>query len=762
MKKLFTLLYLLISPLLLISQNQLEIGKEFGLFTSNNLSGYIKPLTTSLSQSMNSGLFTTMNYSNGWSFGLNFTISTMFIPESQKEYEADLPNQYGNQNVVITAYTKDGKITMNQAGKITQPTIYGGISTPVFAAPQNPFAPDSFYKSVAYVEGNNMSMIAGLPALQLFVGFPTQTQLRTRFITFSIDQTPFTYFSLILNQKLSEHMGLFEQNSPFSLGLGLSYHSMKRDPGIDVSGYSAAINFSGNYESGFGFYAALQYEDLLGNITALRKTSTNDEFVNNPFEEVRNGSPLKIDIATFSNLKFIAGANYRYGIAELNVDFALASQPMISGGLSLYFMDYKPVRFEFDEINVPLLIDTIPLIAHQFPIKQILFATPVMSRQIVPITAKIEIKDKQNEPVEKITVEVYRSRQLRALLPYIFFDENSAVIPQRYIQLTNEEIKSFTFKDLLGRNTVETYYHVMNIIGKRMIQYPNATITLTGCNSNQGKEKNNKKLSQQRTDVIKNYLVNVWQIDPNRIKTIARNLPERPSNPKDPDGIVENRRVEINSDYWEIIEPIMIEDVIKKINPGNIVIKQEITSPKPITNINLKMNTQNSKLMNIPKTTPNTELLEIDLENQQLAAIKDTLRTYLEVSNEDETMFSDVSKTPIEVINKDISLNYYNLILFDFDKSELGKANTKIADFIRNDVKQNSKIKISGFTDRIGDANYNKRLSNDRARSTANKLNIPNTTYEGVGEDKLIYDNDLPEGRFYCRTVLVEVEEQNK
>ncbi len=762
MKKVFTLLFLLFFPFLLISQNQLEIGREFGLFTSNNLSGYLKPFTTSLSQSMHSGLFTTMNYSNGWSFGLNFTISTMFIPESQKTYEADLPNLYGDPNVVITAYTKDGKITMNQAGKITQPTMYGGISTPVFAATQNPFPPDSFYKSVAYVEGNDISMIAGLPALQLFVGFPTQTQIRGRFITFSLDESPFTYYSIILNQKISEHLGLFDADSPYSLGLGFSYHSIKRDPGIDISGLSAAINFSGNFENGLGFYAALQYEDLSGNITARRKPSTNDEFVQNPFKEIRDGSPLNIDISTFSNLKFIAGANYRYGIAELNVDFALASQPMISGGLSLYFLDYKPVSFKFDEIYVPPLINTVPLIARFFPIKEVAFITPTLNKQIVPITAKVEIVNKENEPVEKITIEVYRSRQLRALLPYIFFDENSAIIPQRYLQINQDEARSFIFKELLGRNTVETYYHVLNIIGKRMVDFPNATITLTGCNSNQGKEKNNKKLSQQRSDVIKDYLVNIWQIDQNRIKTIARNLPEKPSNPKDPDGIIENRRVEITSDFWEIIEPIMIEDVIKKINPGNIVIKQDVASPKPITSLNLNINTQNTKLKNIPKPTPNNESIEIDLESQQLAAVKDTLRTYLQVSNEDETMISDVNKTPIEIVNKDVSLNYYNLILFDFDKSDLGKANTKIADFIRSDVKRNSKIKISGFTDRIGDGNYNKRLSNDRARSTANKLNISNTTFEGVGEDKLLYNNDLPEGRFYCRTVLVEVEEENK
>jgi hypothetical protein len=30
--------------------------------------------------------------------------------------------------------------------------------------------------------------------------------------------------------------------------------------------------------------------------------------------------------------------------------------------------------------------------------------------------------------------------------------------------------------------------------------------------------------------------------------------------------------------------------------------------------------------------------------------------------------------------------------------------------------------------------------------------------FEGMGERELIYNNELPEGRFYCRTVTITVE----
>jgi len=149
---------------------------------------------------------------------------------------------------------------------------------------------------------------------------------------------------------------------------------------------------------------------------------------------------------------------------------------------------------------------------------------------------------------------------LRPFLTYIFFDENSAEIPQRYVQFTREQAQNFSLKDLLGRSSLESYYYVLNILGQRLNEHKNATITITGCNTNLKKERNNKKLSTQRANAVKDYLVNVWNIDPSRIKVVSRNLPEKPSNQKDPDAIAENRRAEISSDTWEIVAPIVIED----------------------------------------------------------------------------------------------------------------------------------------------------------------------------------------------------------
>jgi outer membrane protein OmpA-like peptidoglycan-associated protein len=106
----------------------------------------------------------------------------------------------------------------------------------------------------------------------------------------------------------------------------------------------------------------------------------------------------------------------------------------------------------------------------------------------------------------------------------------------------------------------------------------------------------------------------------------------------------------------------------------------------------------------------------------------------------------------------DKEIDKYSLILFEFDKADIEGTNKKIIDFIKSRIKKNSSVKIEGFTDRTGDALYNKKLSERRANTTLKSLSFMNSEAVGIGEDLLLHDNDLPEGRFYCRTVDITVE----
>jgi len=764
-KNLFLISLILFSYNFCKAQKELEIGREFGIFTSKNLSGYVKPFVTTLSQSFNSDLWTVSNYNNGWSFGLDFSVMGMYIPHSQKTYNAELPGSFGNTNVVITAQKNGQEIILNTKGTVPEPTLYGGISTPVFAAPQNPFPPDSFYKTVAFVEGNNISFMSGLPAVQLFAGFPTRTQLRFRFFTYPIDDVSTTYFTVALNQNIDKLFHLFKDPfSPYSIALHGAYHSISRNPGIDVQSYSVGPSFSAVYPSGIGFYIGAQYENLTGSVKVVRKQSNASEIVNNPYEEVRLGLPLDVKLETFSNYRILGGVSARFGIVELHGDFAYASQPQLSAGISLWLFDTgEQVKIREDIIIPEKEIIDKPYIAYfkDKPIEEI--NPPYISKLIKPLTIHLSIVKDDNSPIDTIVIESYRSRQLRPFLTYIFFDDNSAEIPQRYVQFTREQAQNFSLKDLLGRSSLESYYYVLNILGQRLNNYKSATITITGCNTNLKKERNNKKLSTQRANAVKDYLVNVWNIDPSRIKVVSRNLPEKPSNQKDPDAIAENRRAEISSDTWEIVAPIVIEDTLRFVTPGEVVIKSRVESEYPIKSWELIANTGNENVAYFSGKETLQDRFTINFANSELlkSKLKQDLQAYMRVENPEETAVSDLVKVPVKIIPKDSSINIYNLILFDFNRSDLNSTNRRIAEFIDSDISDEASVQVIGHTDRIGDDIYNQKLSDARAKSTAAVLKNKNVQAYGVGEQNLLYDNTTPEGRFYCRTVQVIVRQKN-
>ena len=170
-------------------------------------------------------------------------------------------------------------------------------------------------------------------------------------------------------------------------------------------------------------------------------------------------------------------------------------------------------------------------------------------------------------PVVQIRVDEFLSRQIHPLLNYIFFDDNSAVIPERYIKMTDIGAESFRPERLYNKETLEVYYEVLNVIGHRL-KNSTETITITGCNANVGPEKGNKDLSMKRAQAVKDYFQNVWKIDPARLNVQARDLPEKSSNSKESplEAEAENRRVEITG-AWSVIQPVFIQDTLREATP---------------------------------------------------------------------------------------------------------------------------------------------------------------------------------------------------
>jgi len=128
---------------------------------------------------------------------------------------------------------------------------------------------------------------------------------------------------------------------------------------------------------------------------------------------------------------------------------------------------------------------------------------------------------------------------------------------------------------------------------------------------------------------------------------------------------------------------------------------------------------------------------------------------------------SSVSLMKMDDSKQEEGLRYS--ILFDFDKSETIATYEKfLTDIVTPLISENGTVIIHGHTDIIGEEKYNLSLSNRRAMdaqqiiehalSSAGKKGVKFETY-GFGEDVGMapFENNLPEERFYNRTVIIDI-----
>jgi outer membrane protein OmpA-like peptidoglycan-associated protein len=378
-------------------------------------------------------------------------------------------------------------------------------------------------------------------------------------------------------------------------------------------------------------------------------------------------------------------------------------------------------------------------------------------------------------PIFKI--EEFISNRLDPLLNYVFFEDNSHTLPVRYKSIRADEARQFDLTDLFRDSTLQIYHNILNIVGERLNMYPNAKVVLIGCNADLGTESKNLELSRKRAETVRDYLVNVWRISPERFKIEAKNLPDKPSIPKtEADKIAENRRVEIYSDDYRILEPIFIEKIDRTSNPP--IVRFKLTGQSDAGLKSWELNAyQSSDDDNVFAESGDVNLVEsIDWELAQFQKIipkspepliyslklVDKYGNVKSIENQSkEIEVMTVKQKRSEQIG-DYEIEQFSLILFDFDKHVIADNDKTIIEFIRSRLKKESELEILGYTDRTGIADYNKKLSERRAETTRTALQRQDAKVAGFGNERLLYNNELPEGRFYCRTVNIIVKTKVK
>ncbi|MBL7999801.1 MAG: OmpA family protein [Candidatus Kapabacteria bacterium] len=371
--------------------------------------------------------------------------------------------------------------------------------------------------------------------------------------------------------------------------------------------------------------------------------------------------------------------------------------------------------------------------------------------------------------VRTVKVEDIQYSELYPLVPYIFFTSNGKKVDSMLVIPQKKESGEATDITTLN-DAVKVNYTILDIVCTRMKKYEQAKLTVIGTNDGKTEAKN-KALAKERAEQVRDYLVNCG-VATDRITVVARDLPEKASSSNVPEGIAENRRVELRSETPEILEPVVSRLELERIaDPDVLEFIPEVRTSDPIINWKLELQQAGRTLREIPglgdAKPVRWAIRPGELSDKQVQI--DYAYTVENARGATKTYNGSIPVDYISSIRKkqeklaDRTVNKFSLILFDFDSDVLTPENQRILEQkVQSAIKYNSVVKIQGYTDRIGDDKYNKTLSERRAKSVMNalKAKYPDVRFEtvGFGETKQNFDNEVPIGRQLNRTVQIIVE----
>jgi outer membrane protein OmpA-like peptidoglycan-associated protein len=371
--------------------------------------------------------------------------------------------------------------------------------------------------------------------------------------------------------------------------------------------------------------------------------------------------------------------------------------------------------------------------------------------------------------VSSISVEDVRYNEMFPLVPYIFCNQGG--LPDETQQNANYNMISGNFTiESLPLDALEVNKNLLNIVALRMKKYPQAALTITGTTDGK-KEATDKSLAMSRAEWAKTYLTEQCGIEQARILVKATTVPTRPSAINDPDGIVENRRIELSSNVPDVLSPVMLTADNQRVANYDVIVFYPSVSDSSIQSWTMNV-TQAGRSLRTLNGNGRPQPIRWAMRANELSAAQVPVDYDLILRRSPDDSVVVAGSIPVDYISSvrkktenlpDKSIDKYSLILFDFDKATLGEENQRILEqMVLPSISAISKVSIVGYSDRIGNDDYNMKLSRERAESVRAFLQVRARDARfytmGVGESTEVFPNAMPVGRQLSRTVQVIVE----
>lgn len=380
-------------------------------------------------------------------------------------------------------------------------------------------------------------------------------------------------------------------------------------------------------------------------------------------------------------------------------------------------------------------------------------------------------RDGREVEVTSLNVEDVAYTEMFPLVPYVFYPEKGTLPSLDHQSTEVAQEKGNFIPENLPLDAIEVNKNLLNIIGARMQKMPQATLTITG--TTDGKtESGIPELGNRRALWAKDYLVNNFDIAPERIALRTTMTPAVPSAPNDPDGIVENRRIEFTSNTPDVLTPVTITAENQRIATPDVVnFHPVVENADTVQSWTLTMS-QAGRPLRTMNGKGQPERVTWSIKPNELSTAQVPVDYEFVATTSDGQEVNATGSVPVDYLSSvrkktenlpDRTIDKYSLILFDFDKATLTPDNQRILEqSVLPSIKANSTVSIIGYTDRIGGDDYNKKLSRERATTVqtflSSRARDAKYTLLGVGESTEIFTNNSPIGRQLSRTVQVIVD----
>lgn len=577
-----------------------------------------------------------------------------------------------------------------------------------------------------------------------------------------LEYRPITFLGLMLNLGYDNRGGAFNQvvspcDCPEDLKTPLSYATIQPSLRISPFGPDFHIFLGGAY--GYNLNKSFRYtfDQNDGN---LFNTSEGE------FSEMRQhvfsthvGMGYDIRLSAFDSRNQVALSPFvsyhpYFGQAPRNIESWSLSTVRV--GVALKFG-----RGKVQEVAQAPIIEE----------KVVADKTVIVPIPVVKSDVKLITRAPLNVPLKRNISESFPLRN------YIFFEEGSSSIPNRYVKLTNKEALTFKSDQLRksdpknqeGRSArqMNAYYNILNILGDRMRENPNATITLIGASAGNG-----AALGKTYAESVKTYLVDVFGINQGRITTEGRNQPIHPS--EAPGGTKflpllreGDRRVDIITNNPNMLTPLQIVALQADPLDSRVVFSAKSEKNQPLKVWNVEITDEKGVTQKYGPYTREQESISGNaiLGDRQSGKYK----VVMVGETKDGGMIRKESNLNLVRSEKPVEDAIRFSILFDFDDSKAVSAYEKfLTEEVAPNIQNNGTVIIHGHTDIIGGDAYNQKLSEERSREVHQILekavrNAGKTGVKfeviafGMDEETSPFENKRPEERFYNRTVVIDI-----